>query len=62
MKFYEDRFQRISSATGMDNPEAIINKFFLKDVVKADLEAEIDAKNKRLEALKVERVMFYEEN
>ena len=54
--FYDDRFQRISAATGLENPDDIVNKFYLKEEIKLDLEAEIKAKSKQLAEAQQKRV------
>lgn len=44
LRYYQKRFQQISSATGLSTPDAIINKFFLKEEIKTQLLAEIAGK------------------
>jgi hypothetical protein len=56
MQEYKETFQRIAAATGFDNPEDIINKFYLKEEIKLDLEKEIQEKTKLLEATQLKKV------
>jgi alpha-tubulin suppressor-like RCC1 family protein len=44
LAYYERRFQQITSATGLREPEAIINKFHLKEEIRKQLEDELQAK------------------
>lgn len=57
ISFYRDRFQRISAATGLENPQDIVNKFYLKEEIKLDLKREIELKTKKLEEIQNQRVM-----
>jgi hypothetical protein len=51
LRYFEKRFQQISSATGLTNPDAIITKFSLKEEIKAELNVEIGQKNLALQEL-----------
>jgi len=48
LRYFEKRFQQIASATGLTNPDGIINKFTLKEEIKEELSDEIRMKSKRL--------------
>src|SRR5207253_1484117 len=37
LRYFEKRFQQIASATGLTNPDAIINKFALKEEIRSEL-------------------------
>jgi hypothetical protein len=54
LRYFENRFQQIASATGLTNPEAIINKFALKEEIMTELNQEISSKKQTLEELKAE--------
>ena len=45
-------FAKVTSATGLADPEAIVNKFFFKSDIKDQLQREIDAKRRHIEALR----------
>jgi len=49
LAFLQERFQRIAGATGLDSPDAIINKFHLKEEIRTDLTTEIDVKKTQIE-------------
>jgi hypothetical protein len=44
LRYFEKRFQQIVSATGLTNPDAIINKFNLKEEIRKELTKEQDKK------------------
>jgi len=52
---YEKRFQQITAATGLSDPDAIINKFFFKGEIKEQLQMEIDEKQRQLKEMAVEK-------
>lgn len=52
MRHFEDSFQKITAATGLTNPDAIVNKFFFKGEIKEQLEAEVEDKQLQIEQLK----------
>jgi hypothetical protein len=52
LRYFEKRFQQIASATGLTNPDAIINKYALKEEIKQELNFEIANKKKSIEELK----------
>lgn len=52
LRYFEKRFQQIASATGLTNPDAIINKYALKEEIKTELNSEIAAKKDRIDELK----------
>lgn len=54
LRHFEDSFQKITAATGLENPDAIVNKFFFKGEIKEQLEAEIEDKQAQIEQLKQE--------
>jgi chromosome segregation ATPase len=54
LRYFEKRFQQIASATGLTNPDAIINKYALKEEIKNELNGEIDSKKTRIDELKKE--------
>jgi len=49
LRYFEKRFQQIASATGLTNPDAIINKFALKEEIKSELTNEILEKETLIE-------------
>ena len=49
LRYFEKRFQQIVSATGLSKPEAIINKFDLKEEIRNELSSEIEAKQKLIQ-------------
>ena len=51
LRYFERRFQQIASATGLTNPDAIINKFALKEEIKNELKAEIKTKQSQIKQL-----------
>lgn len=51
LRYFEKRFQQIASATGLTNPDAIINKFALKEEIKQELNIEIQTKKKKIEEM-----------
>jgi chromosome segregation ATPase len=55
LRYFKKRFQQIVSATGLEHPEAIINKFQLKEAIRRELDAEIKAKEKQTIDLNNER-------
>mmetsp|Transcript_2410 Transcript_2410/g.4500 ORF Transcript_2410/g.4500 Transcript_2410/m.4500 type:complete len:1051 (+) Transcript_2410:95-3247(+) len=52
LRYFEKRFQQIASATGLTNPDAIINKFALKEEIKVELETERNTKKSQIQELK----------
>lgn len=54
LRHFEDSFQKITAATGLTNPDAIVNKFFFKGEIKEQLEAEIEDKQAQIEQLKTD--------
>lgn len=55
LRYFEKRFQQIVSATGLTNPDAIINKFALKEEIKKELNSEISTKQKKIQDLTLEQ-------
>lgn len=51
LRHFEDSFQKIMAATGLTNPDAIVNKFFFKGEIKDQLQGEIEDKEKLIEQL-----------
>lgn len=51
LRHFEDSFQKISACTGLNHPDAIVNKFFFKGEIRAQLQSDIDDKQQRLQAL-----------
>lgn len=49
VRFYEQRFHKITAATGLSHPQDIINKFFFNDEITEDLNREIKQREKKLE-------------
>jgi len=47
----EDSFQKISACTGLNHPDAIVNKFFFKGEIRAQLQSDIDEKQAVLQRL-----------
>lgn len=54
LRHFEDSFQKITAATGLTNPDAIVNKFFFKTDIQEQLETEIEDKEQAIEKLKAE--------
>lgn len=52
LRHFEDSFQKITAATGLTNPDAIVNKYFFKGEIKDQLQTEIDDKQNMIEELK----------
>jgi hypothetical protein len=61
LRYFEKRFQSIASATGLTDPAAIINKFGLKEEIRAELQAEIKAKTALLAEMNAELAAQREE-
>jgi polyribonucleotide nucleotidyltransferase len=61
LRYFEKRFQQIASATGLTNPDAIINKYALKEEIKTELNSEIAAKKNRIAELKEDLARLREE-
>lgn len=55
MRHFEDSFQKITAATGLTNPDAIVNKFFFKGEIREQLQQEIDDKQNMIEKLNSEK-------
>jgi hypothetical protein len=53
LRYFEKRFQQISSATGLSDPDAIINKFTLKEEIKRQLKEEIAKKEQKMKEVRV---------
>jgi hypothetical protein len=51
LRHFEDSFQKITAATGLTNPHAIVNKFFFKEEIKEQLELEIADKEQKVQDL-----------
>lgn len=51
LRYFEKRFQQIANATGLTNPDAIINKFALKEEIKDELSVEIKKKQAAIQSL-----------
>jgi alpha-tubulin suppressor-like RCC1 family protein len=54
LHLYEDKFQQVTAASGLSDPDAIINKFFFKGEMHQQLEKEIDEKEQRIQMLRLE--------
>lgn len=54
LRHFEDSFQKITAATGLTNPDAIVNKFFFKGEIKEQLQTEIFDKQHQIEMLRQE--------
>jgi hypothetical protein len=54
LRYFEKRFQQIASATGLTNPDSIINKFALKEEIKSELGQEIAVKKDTITRLQGE--------
>lgn len=54
LRYFEKRFQQVASATGLTDPDDIINKFSLKEEIKHDLNIEIQEKQQIIQKLKKE--------
>ncbi len=52
---YEQRFHKISQATGLSRPDDIVNKFFSNDEVEADLKRELAARQAEIVSLTARR-------
>lgn len=52
---YQASFVQISTATGLTEPEEIINKFFLKEDIRSELQKEVESKTAKLDSLKSKR-------
>lgn len=61
LRHFEDSFQKITAATGLVNPEAIVNKYHFKGEIRDQLRTEIDDKQKRCEELIEEKARLEEE-
>jgi hypothetical protein len=51
LRHFEDSFQKISACTGLNHPDAIVNKFFFKADIRAQLQSDIDDKQQKLQQL-----------
>ena len=51
LMYFKARFQQIVTATGLDDPDAIVNKFRLKEDIRAELQGEMDEKERRIREL-----------
>jgi len=54
VEYYEKRFHKITAATGLHNPDDIINKFFFNDEITEDLQSEVRVRNARIGELEAE--------
>jgi hypothetical protein len=61
LRHFEDSFQKITAATGLTNPDAIVNKFFFKGEIKVQLNTEIEDKQARIEELKATKAVLSNE-
>ncbi len=55
LRFFEKRFQQIAAATGLTDPDALINKFLLKEEMKAELTAAAQQKLQQIEQKEKEK-------
>jgi len=55
LRHFEDSFQKITAATGLANPDAIINKYVFKGEIKNQLEDETESKMQKIDELKKEQ-------
>jgi hypothetical protein len=53
--YYEKRYHKITSATGLTQPEDIVNKFYFNDDITADLNKEIAERKTHIVAMEQER-------
>merc|ERR1740117_2145934 len=51
VEYYEKRFHKITAATGLTQPEDIVNKFFFNDEITEDLQHEINKSKSRIAEL-----------
>lgn len=51
LRYFEKRFQQIASATGLTDPDAIINKYALKEEIKTELNMDIAGKEHEISRL-----------
>lgn len=51
LRHYEDSFTKIAAATGLSDPDAIVNKYFFKGEIKEQLQGEIVEKERQREEL-----------
>jgi hypothetical protein len=56
LRHYEDNFQKLTAATGLVNPDAIVNKFFFKGEIKEQLQREIEDKQQVITELKQKHI------
>lgn len=52
LRHFEDSFTKVAAATGLTDPDAIVNKYFFKSEIKQQLQQEIDEKEKYKQELK----------
>jgi alpha-tubulin suppressor-like RCC1 family protein len=55
LRHFEDSFQKITAATGLTNPEAIVNKFAFKGEIEQQLREEIEDKGALIAELKTKQ-------
>lgn len=60
LRHFEDSFQKITAATGLVDPDAIVNKFKFKEDIKEQLDLEIENKQKQIEKLKADEAELKE--
>lgn len=53
--YYDERFQKIQQATGLSDPEKIVNKYFVNQEIDRDQTAHYEAKKEELEKLMTEQ-------
>jgi alpha-tubulin suppressor-like RCC1 family protein len=51
LAYFKARFQQIVTATGLDDPDAIVNKFRLKEDIRNELQTELEEKERRIREL-----------
>lgn len=62
LRYFEKRFQQIASSTGLTNPDAIINKFTLKEEIKKELNQEIQQKERDITEYKASHSQLLQEH
>mmetsp|Transcript_7386 Transcript_7386/g.11267 ORF Transcript_7386/g.11267 Transcript_7386/m.11267 type:complete len:432 (-) Transcript_7386:46-1341(-) len=61
LRHFEDSFQKITAATGLTNPESIVNKYFFKTEIRDQLQAEIEDKQSACAKLVEEKAALEDE-
>jgi len=54
LRYFEKRFQQVASATGLTDPDEIINKFILKEEIRHELSEDITRKQQMMKTLQEE--------